>query len=312
MQISKSTYPLLLTILEPDSPYWNVDHDGALLANRDVCEATYEQGETLAQDRLTLDETIANQRQIDEDAVGLSKTGQLWFTRNDDGGGRTLHTVVPGEEPRAVFQTGADELVVSAGQRYVWARAWKQLGQWDNVLNGWTTLHHGEREVTALSADPARERLLFALRDSEKRTQLYSYEPGSAPQPFPTPVPIDCSALALSPEGDRLAFVDPRDRQVKVCDLDTGLLHTVSNDAIEAADDCPAAYRRGEHASPAWSPDGRRLFYTRSSEGVDLETTEGFIGQSLFVANPDGSELRCLASAHQFDTGIFKVVVGRS
>lgn len=307
MTISRANYSLLLTVMEPDSPYWDMDGDGDLRAHRNVCLATYEQGETFTQDRLILGETVAREPFVDEEALASIGPEAGWILNR---GEQTVEKVHRAQPPRQVFTTGADAATVSASQRYVWTRDGNSLGQWDDSCKQWQAIYSGEEQITALAADPVRDRLIFALRDSQRRSRLYVYQPGVTPQLLPTPVPIHCSSLALSPNGRKLAFVDSEDSQVKVCDLQQGTVHVVSKANLEAADDCPYAYRAGDYASPVWSPDGQRLFYTRASEGVDMETTVGYIGRSLYVVSPDGAERRCMASARNGDLGIYTLSVG--
>ena len=106
-------------------------------------------------------------------------------------------------------------------------------------------------DVVVANCDPYCDRLTVYRRG----------EPAAAEVPLPAGVSlvdVESAAIALAPDGSRLAFVTPfPGRRVVVLDLGTGRL-----EADEPVD--------GPVAFPVWSPDGRQLFW------VTLADRDGF------------------------------------
>ena len=99
--------------------------------------------------------------------------------------------------------------------------------------------------------------------------------------------------FTFSPDGTRLAFVRLRTGApeagpgsvVALMDVETGAVTELASTAVSGHD--------GTNNRPAWSPDGTRLVFSRSSIGVP-SAEDRLQDTALFVVDVDGSNLRHL------------------
>jgi len=116
----------------------------------------------------------------------------------------------------------------------------------------------------------------------------------------------DCTfgGLSFSPDGARVAFVSATNftappgsdanygrSVIAILDIATGRVTELESTAVDWPD--------GVNERPSWSPDGRRLTFTRRNIWTSWPPRPGqFEGRELFVANQDGSDLRQLVPSN--------------
>lgn len=143
-------------------------------------------------------------------------------------------------------------------------------------------------EILDLQLDGDGLGLYFAVRCPEQRGQLWHWCPSQRKSRLlidnPDFHPID---FAVHPSGSGLAFVDQADDQVYYLGFGKRQIRRLSQPGREdETSDAPGVYR----CSPAFSPDGSRLFYCTAF----LEMQGGSLCNSgnLYVTAMTGGKLR--------------------
>jgi TolB protein len=102
------------------------------------------------------------------------------------------------------------------------------------------------------------------------------------PAPVEVSVPLDDDMIviemALSPQGDRIAFTTVLEADIYVVDVDGSNLVRLTSER--------------ENYTPAWSPDGQRIVFTSWSEDATEPEDDEELG--FYVVNADGSGLERL------------------
>lgn len=147
-----------------------------------------------------------------------------------------------------------------------------------NLLPGWLP---DSRHIVWMKTRRGRE------PSRESRIHLMNTETGESRRLFidPEQLKFSNSMPAVSPKGDRIAFVSNRsgDMRIWVSDLDGGNARQVSRPEMEFHEEIKAPI---EQKVPAWSPDGRWIAHW---EGVEM------IHMSRFTGIPDSRRDRLIA-----------------
>jgi WD40 repeat protein len=176
----------------------------------------------------------------------------------------------------------------------------------------------GVQEPIAWSADGSR--LLYRTATGVGLTDPAGARPEELELVCPTradsdPVLVSCQvdrdAVALSPDGGRLAYPiregthDQSDRDVAsalvVLDLATALATRLGSTEMSSPllEECGADNDGGNH-SPSWSPEGDRLAFAR----VTGPETEGSCQTAVLIVNADGSSVRQVVAPGQLQGSI--------
>jgi len=320
MKIHTHQYPLLLTMAEPGTLQCNYEDKEELYSGRtDVYKATYRQGATLDEDILSAPKGVAKKRHCVEKGLGWQNQTTSWVLAGSGKDQRELNLCQPGKKPVPILQTDANSAMPSATQRYFWTTHYdvesneQALRQWDTQTKTWTTVWGGGGfQLQATASDPREDRLLFTVQPDQKSpAELWEWNSSAGKsRQIHLPKPLDCYEMALSPSGQTLAFVDEQDDSaLKTYDFATGLVRVISNDEEEEEYDCLFSEPgTSSHGSPAWSPDGSRIFYTRYTFGMNED--EMYSGATLFVATPDGQQRGALLGLPWNEEGVYSVQVG--
>ncbi len=102
----------------------------------------------------------------------------------------------------------------------------------------------------------------------------------------------------FSPDGKRIVFASERNStsgsmDIYVADLDTGVLHQITNVQRLVELDTQRAGSIIVDGYPTWSPDGTRILFH--------STRSGYGGNSIYVMDADGSRVRRLSSVTSDD-----------
>jgi hypothetical protein len=90
--------------------------------------------------------------------------------------------------------------------------------------------------------------------------------------------------FSLSPDGQRIAYVDRRDDRIKLVDAKGGEPTTLDGERL------PWTY----HERPCFSPDGRRVLYVRA--GVDEDEDQDIATGVLFMVDEQGKRIQLTGS----------------
>jgi Tol biopolymer transport system component len=168
--------------------------------------------------------------------------------------------------------------------------AWTDLRSLDDrrvALDVWIVAAEGgkpaplarDAEFPQWSAD-GREAFVVAARDGRRDVYAVAVD-GSRERPITRDADRE-SALAVSPDGRRLAFV--ADRAASASRPAGSELAVVG---VDGADRRTAAALCGRTAPPSWSPDGARLAFASVPEGADEASPP-----SLFVVETSSGAVR--------------------
>jgi len=278
-------YPMLLTLSEPGTLTGTYQQKGWPMPH-DVYRADYQPGAFLSQDRLSNLRKIASKRGQDEIGEQLQPDGSMWLTMGHEicrlqNDGQVIQTLPPLNSAAVAASSNGD---------FVWAVESQtgKLYQWSSQTNRWDTIWDQGR-VDHIHSHPSANKVHFVTRQSWAGNSTVREWDADKRLEHTLNLPFQAYEVKFSPDCKVLAFVDSKDDEVKTYHLDTGAIQKVS-DFDEETDDVPCDAQF--HASPQWSPDGRRLFYTIGTmkcQEEDIVYTE-----TLMAATPDGAWRRVI------------------
>lgn len=288
-------YPLLLTLAEPGTLTGTYEQKNRPMPN-DVYVADYQQGESLAEDRLSNLRKLVGKRRRDEVGKHLLPDGSMWVTVGDEicryQNGKLVQTLPPLKSTSVSASTRGD---------FVWAieSEAENLWQWSAQTNRWDKVW-GEGRAEFLHNHPSENKVHFVAYPSLGPGRPIVREWDADQKLTRTlDLPFQARQVKLSPDSKVLAFIDAEDDEVKTYELETGSLQKVS-DFEDETYGLPQYSQY--HECPQWSPDGRRLFYIFGTEHPWDGEDEIEIRESLMVATPDGAQRReLLDSGENYD-----------
>lgn len=143
-------------------------------------------------------------------------------------------------------------------------------------------------EILDLQLDPGGQGLYFAVRCPDERGQLWHWCPHQRKNRlFIDNADFHPIEFAIHPGGAGLAYVDQADDQVYYHQFGSNGIRRLSQPAREKeTTDAPGVYR----SSPAFSPDGSRLFYCTAF--LEMEGGNLCNSGNLYVTAMQGGKLR--------------------
>lgn len=276
-------FPLFVTLAQPGT---TTADEFVQATPSDVYLATYSQGERLEDDRLEPKmKVVADSSRQDETLVDTLDKAVLYHV--DD---KLIYKPASGKA--RVLRTQAEEaILLPDGQGFV-AQAKGGLVQHDLAEKQERELFAcpEDRRVVDFQLDREHNRLLVALGSqvgySAEATEIVGVPlvDGQA-QCVCQDVELHLQSFAVSPDGNKIAYVNSSDKQVYCRDLDHSGGYQVSIPRLEEEDNEPLDRR-----SPSFSPDSSRVLYCR----LGVRYGDGYrkdFTSSLYAAPVQGGDL---------------------